>query len=147
MYRVFGWLFGLVLAGCFRRRVRINHRTIFPLAVGYAVFGAALIYFATQVFQQTGMSVIQGWYLTLFIPVEAVLFVAGAQGWFGGRWYWVVSALVVASFALLIYSAVFVALPYYAGITSHNPSGHLTTYHPALQDSSVMTHRLLRFQP
>ena len=48
---------------------------------------------------------------------------------------------------LLIYSAVFVALPYYAGVKSHNPSGHLETYHPAFDDLSLMTHRLLRFQP
>ena len=115
--------------------------------MGYAVFGTALVYFATQVFQKTGASVIQGWYLTLFVPVEAVLFVAGARGWFERRWNWIVSALVVLFFALLIYSAVFVALPYYAGVTSHNPSGHLETYHPAFDDLSLMTHRLLRFQP
>jgi hypothetical protein len=147
MYGLIGWLFVLLLAGSIVRPARAMPRTIFPLIVSYAVFGAALVYFATQVFQQTGESVIQGWYMTMFIPVEAVLCIAGARAWFGKRWTWPLSFLIVLLFALLIYSAVFVALPYYAGITSHTASGHLQSYHPALTDFSVLAPRLLRFQP
>src|SRR5262249_21450693 len=96
---------------------------------------------------QTGSSVIQGWYLTMFVPVEALLCVAGASAWFGKRWNWMASGLAVLFFALLLYSLLFVAMPYYAGMTAHTSSWHLETYHPAFTDFSLMTERLMRFLP
>jgi hypothetical protein len=140
MYQSITWFFVLTLVGLIRQKRMTAQRTIGPLVLGYAAFGVALIYIGTQVFQQTGMSVIQGWYLTLFIPVEAVLFVAGAQGWSPKNWRWIVRVLIAFLFALLVYSSLFVALPYYAGLVKHG-----STYHFALRDFSLITERLLRF--
>jgi hypothetical protein len=146
IYRVIGWIFLVMLLGLLRPTAMKARLRIWPLALCYVVFAASLIYFATQVFQRTGESVIQGWYLTMFIPVEAVLIAAGARSWFPTRWTLAVRLFGFMLLALLIYSALFVALPYYAGFIAHGPSGHVATYHPHLRDLSVITQRLLRFE-
>src|SRR5207249_10297161 len=51
-----------------------SNRGVITLVTAYLVFAGALVYYATQVFQQTGTSVAEGWYLTTFLPVEALLF-------------------------------------------------------------------------
>jgi len=89
--------------------------------------------------------VAEGWYLTNFLPVEALLFVAGVRSVFRQHWKWAAATMKLFLIALLAYSAAFVSLPYYAGITSHKPDGHLATYHPQLSDFSLMPLRLLRF--
>jgi hypothetical protein len=146
MYQLIGWIFLILLAGVLIKRAERTQSGISSLIVCYTAFGAALAYFATQVFQQSGASVIQGWYLTMFIPVEAVLCISGAHAWLGRRWNWAISAIALLFLALLFYSELFVALPYYAGLTSHTASGHLATYHPAFLDFSVMLKRLLGFE-
>src|SRR5207247_8137272 len=78
MYRVVFWLFVLGVMGLIRGRIRSVSGAL-SLIICYAVFIAGLIYYATQVFQETGTSVAEGWYLTSFIPAEAVLFSAGLQ--------------------------------------------------------------------
>jgi hypothetical protein len=147
MYRVIGWLYVALLLGAIVSCFRGSKRSTAPLLLSYAVFAMALAYYATQVFQQTGTSVLQGWYLTLFLPVECVLALVGARALLGKRWSWAANFLTVALFGLLVYSALFVAMPYYGGITSHNAAGHLETYHPSIADFPLLTHRLLRFQP
>ncbi len=146
MYQVIFWLFLISLAGLAGRAARSN-RGIVALVIGYLVFLGSLIYYATQVFQQTGTSVAEGWYLTTFLPVEAVLFVAGMRSLLGRLWTLPVSMMKLFLTALLAYTAAFVSLPYYAGITSHKPDGHLATYHPHLSDFSLMSSHLLRFHP
>jgi len=142
MYQVITWFFVVTVLGLVRPRRMTAQRTIAPLVLGYGVFLIALIYIGTQVFQQTGMSVIQGWYLTLLIPVEAVLLVAGAQGLLPNSWKWIVRTIMALLFVLLVYSSLFVALPHYAGLVKHG-----ATYHPALQDFRLIPERLLRFYP
>ena len=144
MYRAIFWLFLLGLVGLLGRSTRSN-RGVMTLVTAYFIFAVALVYYATQVFQQTGTSVAEGWYLTTFLPVEAVLFVAGIRSLFRQRWKWAAATMKLFLIALLAYSAAFVSLPYYAGITSHKPDGHLATYHPQLSDFPLMTSRLLRF--
>jgi len=146
MYRVVFWLFVLGVMGLIRGRIRSVSGAL-SLIICYAVFIAGLIYYATQVFQETGTSVAEGWYLTSFIPAEAVLFSAGLQSSLGARWRWVGIAAQVLLLALLIYSSAFIAMPYYSGITAHKADGHLATYHPQLSDFGLMSARLLRFHP
>src|SRR5439155_21946804 len=108
---------------------------------------AALLYYSTQVFQQHNVSVVQGWYLTSFIPVEAVVLIAGMQGWFGTAWKLGAAIMALCLLALWIYTSVFVAMPYYSGFTHHGPSGQVTAYHPALHEFPIMWTRLLRLYP
>ena len=144
MYRAIFWFFLWGLVGLLGRSTRSN-RGVITLVTAYLVFAGALVYYATQVFQQTGTSVAEGWYLTTFLPVEALLFVAGVRSLFRQHWKWAAATMKLFLIALLAYSAAFISLPYYAGIASHKPDGHLATYHPQLSDFSLMTSRLLRF--
>src|SRR5688572_12613299 len=59
-------LFIFGVAGLLVRPRQSGLNAMVPLVLGYAIFACALAYYATQVFQQTGTSVIQGWYLTMF---------------------------------------------------------------------------------
>jgi 4-amino-4-deoxy-L-arabinose transferase-like glycosyltransferase len=149
MYEVISWLFCLGLLGFIRKPARFLDRTIRPLALLYIVFIAALIYYATQVFLHKGVTVAEGWYLTSFISIESILFVAGAYALLGarGQGRWLVSSLSLCCMALVVYSGLFVALPYYSGITHHNPSGGLASFHPAMSDFTLMASRLMRYQP
>jgi hypothetical protein len=147
MYMVIFLIFLFGVAGLTLRRRKPMHYAVLPLVVCYMVFCAALMYYATQVFQDTKSSVIEGWYLTSFIPLEAVLFVAGASHWSVRRWRGVVAGLAALLFLLLVYSSVFVALPYYSAITSHDASGVLRSYRPSLGDIWIMPARLLRLYP
>src|SRR5262249_20268527 len=75
-YQALSWMFILALLGFLRRPRRLLDRSIRPLAMIYLSILAALVYFATQVFVHQGITASEGWYLTAFIPVEVVLFVA-----------------------------------------------------------------------
>src|SRR6185295_19126431 len=130
MYQVISWMFMLGLLGFLRRPGRFLDRTIRPLAILYVAFIAGLVYIATQVFLHTSVSVAEGWYLTSFIPIESILLVAGAYALLGGCGRWLVALLSMCCLGLVVYSALFVALPYYAGLTHHNPSGSLASFHP-----------------
>lgn len=147
------WMYGVIaftalagLVGLLLRPLRTPRNTT-ALVLVYISFAAGLAYYATQVFQAVGLSVAQGWYLTLLIPVEFLLIVAGSQALWGKSWWVPVYFLQLIFVLFMVYSEVFVAMPYYSGLTAHATSGHLTTYHPALQDFMLMTTRLLRFQP
>jgi hypothetical protein len=107
---------------------------------------AALVYYATQVFVHKGTTMAEGWYLTSFIPIEAILFVVGAHSLLGAGGRWLVILGAMTCLALVIYSGLFVALPYYAGFTHHSPSGGLTSFHPLISDFPIMGSRLLRYQ-
>jgi hypothetical protein len=147
MYQSVFWIFVLGVVGLIRRPKLLLDRTILPLIVLYLVFGAALVYYATQVFLHTGETVAEGWYLTSFIPIEAVLFVTGAVTLLGKRARWPIGLLELLCMSITVYSAMFVALPYYSGFTAHNPSGSLSTFHPAFSDFFQMVVRLLRYNP
>ena len=108
-------------------------RILFALILNCLLFAAALLYYATQVFQNDGVSVIQGWYLTLLVPVEAVLFAAGTRSFFPKRWTAVVSVFSFFLLALTVYVNVFVMLPYYAGTTVQ------------AGNAAIILDRLLRF--
>jgi hypothetical protein len=49
--------------------------------------------------------------------------------------------------AMSIYGNVFIAAPYYTGMISHAPSGHLRAYHPQWSDIPVICARLTRLHP
>ena len=138
-----------ILAGIFGvlLRPRLMPGGVGALILIYTVFVAGMGYYATQVFQASGLSVAQGWYLTPLIAVECVLFVAGARGLLGKSSWIAFSFAQLFFLALVIYSQVFVAMPYYSGITAHAASGHLATYHPSLSDFALMPSRLLRLHP
>ena len=143
MYLVVSRFFLIGLLGFARRPRILLEKSVLPLVVIYCTYIAALIYYATQVFQQAGTSVIEGWYMTSLVPVEAVLFAEGAICWSNRYAKWMILAFVCFLTPLLIYGTVFVALPYYAGITSHGA----LTFHPHWSDFSLMSSRLLRFYP
>jgi len=146
MYRVIAWSAFAGTLGLLRKPAQIP-RALPALVVLYAAFAGGLVYYATQVFQAFGLSIVQGWYLTSFIPVEAVLFVAGLRTLFTARWQ--LPALLMQTFllALLVYSELFVAMPYYAGITSHQADGHLSTFHAMPGDFALISARLWRLHP
>jgi 4-amino-4-deoxy-L-arabinose transferase-like glycosyltransferase len=146
MYRVISWLFIAGVSGCcLSWRSGAQPRALLALVVNYVVFLGALLYYATQVFQDTGTSVAEGWYLTLLAPAEAVLFAAGIRSFFPRRWPAAVAVFGFFLLALNVYANFFVMFPYYTGITAHAESGHLETYPPAINDLSIIPERLLRF--
>lgn len=113
----------------------------------FVPFLAGLGYYATQVYQATGQSIIQGWYLSSWIPVEAILFVSGL--WLlPERWQRVaVCGAALSLLSLLIYGTFFIASPHYGGQTLRQPSGHVETFHPQLSDASLLAERLVRLYP
>jgi hypothetical protein len=141
------WMFVISLLGFIRKPGKLYDRTVRPLLLIYFGILAALVYYATQVFIHKGLTAAEGWYLTSFIPIEAVLFVAGAEALLGSRARWLVALLGLFCLALTVYGAGFVALPYYAGLLHHNPSGTVTSFYPTLSNLSLMTSRLLRYFP
>jgi hypothetical protein len=145
MYKVISWFFWMGALGVVAKQQA--RRDLFPLFVAYFVFVAGLVYYATQVFQQTRLSVAEGWYLGCFVPVEAILFTSGIRVWLGHRWNWGVRAMQLFLLVLLVYGAVFVCMPYYAGLTAHKADGHLAAYHPTFSGLWLMPSRLLRFHP
>ncbi len=146
MYQVIFWMFVLAILGLIRGRIA-SRTGVFSLIVCYVIFLAALVYYAIQVFQAVGTSVAEGWYLTLFTVVEAVLFTAGLQSLLNRRWYWGIIAAQVFLLSLLLYTSAFVEMPYYSGITFHRADGGLVAYHPHAAEFSLMSARLLRFHP
>ena len=146
MYRVIAWGAFAGALGLLRKPAQIPV-TLPSLAVVYAAFAAGLAYYATQVFQASGLSVAQGWYLTSFIPLEAVFFVAGVRSLFAKRWQTPLLLMQTFLLALLVYSELFVAMPYYAGVTAHGVDGHLATYHPQPADFALISERLWRLHP
>jgi len=145
MYQLIAAFFLLGILGLFcRPRMMLR---FLPLIVSYIVFCAGLLYYTTQVFQLTGSSYANGWYLASFIPVEAVLFIGGMQGLVGKHWKWPTATCALFLLALFIYTAAFVELPYYSGLTAHTVSGSVTAYHPSVGDFPIMSTRLLRFYP
>ena len=144
MYQVVSWLFIFASAGVLIRVRQASERSLHLLILNYIVFCASLIYYATQVFLVTGIAYCNGWYLASFIPVEALLFVAGVQTWTGKRWRWPAAVMLVFLFVLFVYTTAFVEIPYYSGMTAHVESGNVNAYQPHLRDFPVMTARLLR---
>jgi hypothetical protein len=148
MYRLVSWLFLAGAFGCVLGwRSGMSLRALVVLGVNYLLFIAALLYYATQVFQNGGISVAEGWYLTLLIPVEAVLFVTGVRSYILKYWPAVVAAVGFLLLALTVYANLFVMIPYYSGMTAHAESGHLQTYHPAGADAGIILQHLLRYHP
>lgn len=124
----------------------LDFLSIQAIVLVYAVFGASLIYYATQVYQQAGISVIQGWYLSPLVPVEALVFVLGIEFLFSKRSARRVTAVVAFCFlAMILYGTAFIEAPYYTGLTDHGPSGSLRAYHPHWEDVGLMGERLTRF--
>jgi len=133
---------GFVIASLRKR----PSQKIQALLLIYAVFAAALVYFATQIFLEGGVSVIQGWYLTPMLPIEALVFVLGIQYLFPRKLFpWVAAFMAFCFLALVIYGNAFISAPYYSGLTRHSASGRLSIYSPHWQDIAVMSGRLTRF--
>jgi hypothetical protein len=146
-YLIIFWLFVIALLGFIRQPRKLFDRSVRPLLLIYFGMHAALVYYATQVVIHKGLTAAEGWYLTSFIPIEAVLFVAGAYALMGIRARWLAALLGLFCLALTVYGAGFVALPYYSGLIHHNPSGTVTSFHPSLSNLPLLTSRLLRYFP
>ena len=148
MYDTVLILFAIGLCGFIPFMLRAASRAIVVMLLIYVGFASALIYYATQVFLQTGIPVIQGWYLSPMIPLEALAFVLGLQTITSGRIF--IRASVFTGFcflALTIYGHAFIAAPYYANLIEHAASGHLRAYHPRWGDVLLAGARLTRFHP
>jgi hypothetical protein len=148
MYEVVTILFAIGLAGFFFYLRRSEAGAVHAILLIYAAFIASLIYYATQVFQKSGVPVIQGWYLSSFVPVEALAFVLGIEFLVPRRVFnWSIGAVGICFLALIIYGTGFIAAPYYSGFTEHAPSGHLRAYHPHWADIVPISARLVRLHP
>lgn len=144
MYTTIALTMALGIVGLLLRPFRMP-RFLPAVVLVYLVFLSGMAYYATQVFQAVGLSVAQGWYLTSLIPVECLLFVAGVRSSLGRFWWIPVSIAQLFFLSLMVYSEVFVAMPYYSGFTAHAASGHLAAYHPNFSDFGQMAARLVRF--
>lgn len=148
IYKIVFAMFAVGVIGFFAWLRKSSSPAMQALGFTYAMFGAALVYIATQVFQEAGISVIQGWYLSPFLPVEALLFVIGVHHLFPTRGARAFIGFVSFCFlAMSIYGTAFIEAPYYSGLTSHGPSGSLRAYHPQWADISAIGERLTRFHP
>jgi len=145
MHKLILIVFLLGVLGILAHPRKAMNRTAIVLSIVYAVFVFGLVYYATQVFQYGGISVSQGWYLTSVIPIEAILFAVGVRFWVGNSRTCALAILPGFLLALLLYTSIFVAMPYYSGITAHKPDGHLATYYFKASDLALMPERLLRF--
>jgi hypothetical protein len=148
IYQTIMVLFAAGVAGFLAFLFKSSSRILQVLMLIYVAFAASLVYYATQVLQQIGVPVIQGWYLSLMIPIEAIVFAVGIEFLFRRRFGVGITAFTGVCFlAMLIYGNAFIAAPYYAGLTEHAASGHLRAYHPQWADISVLAARLVRFHP
>jgi hypothetical protein len=148
-----GWLYQAILifyaigiGGFLAYLRRSSSRPVLVMLLIYVLFAASLIYYATQVFQQSGVAVIQGWYLSPMVPIETLAFVLGISFLFSPR----VSSRSIAAvsmwfLAMLVYGNLFIAAPYYSGLIAHSPSGSLRAYVPRLGDVAIMGERLTRY--
>jgi hypothetical protein len=146
MYQVVFGIYILGIVGLLRGRLQ-NPKAVAALATCYVSSIAGLIYYGILVFRAGGTSVTEGWYLAPMIPAEIVLFAAGIQSLFGKHRRWLFIFSQTCLMLLLAYTAAFIEMPYYSGMTAHAANGQLAAYHPRLFDFGLMTHRLLRFQP
>jgi hypothetical protein len=144
-YLIIFWIFIVALLGFVRKPGQLLARRVRPLILIYFGILAALVYYATQVFVHKGVTAAEGWYLTSFVPIEALLFAAGSYALLGARARWLAALLGLCCLALTVYGAGFVAMPYYSGLIHHNPAGAVTSFHPSLWDFPLMTSRLLRY--
>jgi hypothetical protein len=148
MYRLVEFLFVAGVVGFIAHMRKSSSNKIHALLLIYAVFIASLVYFATQMVQEGLPSVIQGWYLSPMLPIEALVLVLGLQNLVPHRVFpWIAAAVAFCFLALLIYGTVFIEAPYYSGFISHSPSGGLRGYAPHWPDIAVMGDRLTRFHP
>jgi len=149
IYKVIELFFATGLVGFIIASLRkpLSHKFQVLLLV-YALFAASLVYFATQIFLEGGVSVIQGWYLTPMLPIEALVFVLGIQYLFPRKAFpWIVAFVAFCFLAMLIYGTAFISAPYYSGLTSHSASESLRIYAPHWPDFAVMSGRLTRLHP
>ncbi len=147
MYEVVMAFFAVGVLGFLIYLARVRSPILVALCLVYATFGLGLAYYATQVLQRTGIPIIQGWYLSPMVPIEALIFSIGAEFLFRKSFRYAAAFVATCFLALIIYGNVFIAAPYYTGLTDHAPSGHLKAYHPHWGDLSVMMGRLTRFHP
>jgi hypothetical protein len=147
MYEVVIAFFAVGVLGFLIHLARARSPILVSLCVVYATFGLALAYYATQVVQQTGVPIIQGWYLSPMVPIEAIVFAIGAEFLFRKSFRYAAAFVATCFLALIIYGNVFIAAPYYSGLTDHAPSGHLRAYHPHWGEVTVMMGRLTRLHP
>jgi hypothetical protein len=148
IYQTVLYMFGIGVAGFILYIAKSGKPVNRVLLFIYLVFGASLIYYATQVFQKTGTPVIQGWYLSPLVPLEALAFVTGMRFLLQSRGMTIAVAFAGLCFlAMSIYGNAFIAAPYYTGMISHAPSGHLRAYHPLWTDIPVISARLTRLHP
>ena len=148
MYDVVFFTFLLAIPGFLLYLRQSKHKPARAITVVYAVFLLALAYYATQTYQRTTSPIIQGWYVTPFAGFEAAIFAIGVAQFFKRGYRTAVFSLsAFCLLALFIYATLFVAAPYYTGLTSHGPTGHLRAYSPALADIPVISSRAVRWYP
>ncbi len=148
MYETVLVMFAIGLFGFITFLLKSAPRGLLVFSLTYVCYAAALVYYATQVYQQTGIAVIQGWYLSTMLPVEVLAFVFGLQS-LVSRWIFIRAGSFAASclLALTVYGNVFIAAPYYTNLIEHTSTGHVRAYHPRLSDASLIAARLTRFYP
>jgi hypothetical protein len=148
IYQTVLYMFGVGVAGFILHTVKSEKAVNRVMVFIYLSFAASLIYYATQVFQKTGIPVIQGWYLSPLVPLEAFAFVTGIRFLLSARGMTFAVAFAALCFlAMSVYGNVFIAAPYYTGMISHASSGHLRAYHPLWTDIPVICERLTRLHP
>ncbi|HJZ97897.1 MAG TPA: glycosyltransferase family 39 protein [Candidatus Solibacter sp.] len=126
IYHVFALLAVLAIIGlaiAWRRRdPRRDHLAL--LATIYALFCVGIAYHVLLTYLANGISSSAGWYLCSVIVPETVLFVAGFRAYASRA----INALPAALAILDVYGLLFVALPYYTGLTAHKSNGFLEAF-------------------
>jgi hypothetical protein len=115
MYQVFAVIFAIAAIGLVRR---LRNPGIRILLVFYAAFLAGIAYHVLLTFASNGSSSSAGWYLYAFVAAEATLLVAGLKPM-------LLSIAAVCFAALELFGTHFFLIPYYTGLTAHQPNGRV----------------------
>jgi hypothetical protein len=105
-------------------------RYIAAMAAIFFFFCSGLAYHVLLTFLAGGSSSTAGWYLCAVVVPETVLAAAGLRALspLRARPY-VLGGAALAIALLDLYGILFVAVPYYTGLTGHKPGGFLEAFH------------------
>ena len=121
-----------------------DRETLFPpgsviLLSFYFWLNAGLLYYASLMDLVHHVSGVPGWYVyTAILPETAWLFL-GLWLWYPPAWKMRVGGCLLAFFSLLdLYGLVFILVPYYTGITSHNAGGYMNAFKPFSEHAHLL---------
>jgi hypothetical protein len=135
-YLAFGVLYFVALVGLAKFLWLSNRVTatvesfsrpgILVLLCFYGFFCLGLAYDALLTFVSMGVSSTTGWYMYCLTIAEVVLLICGLQTLFPVRMRrWLLSSVTWAFILLDAYGLIFLLLPYYTGIISHDKVGNV----------------------